>query len=75
MFQATQLYPHCKATGKRKLHSRQGVFYFRQKVPQDLLHCFGGLKEIKKSLKTRHPAQAKLTFSVWSGKTDKLFVD
>jgi integrase len=72
---AVQLSPHCRTTGKQKLHSRLGVFYFRQKIPNDLLPYFGGLQEIKKSLKTRSPTLANTSFSLLSSKTEKLFVD
>lgn len=74
MFTVPETSLNCKATGQNRLHVRQGVYYYHQKIPQDLLPWFNGQQEIKKSLKTRHPQQAQSSFTIWEAKTDRLFV-
>lgn len=37
----------------------KGTYYYRVKVPLDLVEAFGGKKEIKRSLKTKSPVEAR----------------
>ncbi|MEY3894571.1 MAG: hypothetical protein RLZZ214_90, partial [Verrucomicrobiota bacterium] len=42
------------------IHSRDGCYYFRQRIPLDLVRagCYGNAKDIKESLRTRDLAKA-----------------
>lgn len=74
MFTVPETSQNSKATGQNRLHLRQGVYHYRQKIPQDLLPWFNGQQEIKRSLKTRRLQQARNSFAIWEAKTDRLFV-
>ena len=65
-----------KDTAERvsRLHVRNGVYYFRQKIPVDLQEHFHGKTEIKRSLKTRDSAEAHSLFDILANQTDGLFL-
>jgi hypothetical protein len=52
---------------------RQGNFYFRLWIPQDLQYHFPYL-EIKRSLRTKCPKQAKSQARLWSSKAEQVFM-
>jgi len=67
------------ATNVQRLHQRNGVYYFRAKVPSDVRTLlplpYSGKKEIKISLKTKDKVHALSLFSLYSSKIDQMFVD
>ena len=52
-------------------HPRTGIWYFRRAVPADLRGTLG--REIKVSLHTRSPSEAKRCFSAELEKSETLF--
>ena len=52
---------------------RQDSFYFRIRVPQDLLQHFT-YPEIKRSLRTKDPYHAKSQARMWSSKAENVFL-
>jgi integrase len=53
-------------------HPQSGIYYFRVAVPEDLRSTIGR-REVKKSLKTRNYAEAKLLFSAEYTDTQQMF--
>lgn len=56
----------------RGLIQRRGGFYYRQRVPADLVAALGR-REVKRSLKTRNPAAARLLGAGWGATCERAF--
>ena len=53
---------------------RDGILYFRREVQEKLRAAFDGKREIKVSLGTRDPAEAKAPFARENAKFEELFL-
>ncbi|MFA7537078.1 MAG: DUF6538 domain-containing protein, partial [Desulfuromonadales bacterium] len=60
-------------SGSRYLFRRNGVLYFRVRIPGDILPWFGGRSELKKSLRTRSAKAARLQLLDLTYQTERLF--
>ena len=54
---------------------RDGILYFRREVPEKLRAAFDGKREVKVSLGTRDPAEAKAPFARENAKFEELLAD
>ncbi|WP_460478099.1 DUF6538 domain-containing protein [Bowmanella dokdonensis] len=54
-------------------HPKTGVYYFRRAVPADIRGALGRGREIKRSLKTKSPSEAKRLIVPHIAETDDLF--
>ena len=48
-------------TGFPYLYLRGSVYYFRIRIPADLIFCFDGRREIRLSLRTKEPHLARIS--------------
>ncbi|CCH47797.1 site-specific integrase [Pseudodesulfovibrio piezophilus] len=55
--------------------SKTGLFYFRRKVPADLLTVYGGRKQIKRSLQTHDPQEAYELVRIEAVRSDQEFTE
>ena len=53
---------------------KNGIYYFRIKIPKDLANHFPGKAEFRQSLKTKNKNQAKVSANTLTFKIDKLFL-
>ncbi|KAF0218562.1 MAG: Integrase family [Geobacteraceae bacterium] len=56
-----------------RLYKIHETFYFRVKIPLDLLRFFGGKTDVKRSLRTRSLTQARRLLRLWDSKTEEVF--
>lgn len=55
------------------LYKINHTFYFRIRVPVDLMQHFSGKQELKRSLHTKNSRQAKSLLRLWDARTEELF--
>jgi integrase len=56
-----------------RLYKNRNTFYYRVRIPKDLMRFFQGKEDLKRSLRTKSLKQARRLLRIWDHRTEEVF--